>query len=191
VTAQVSEISTPAPAQAPRPAFRGVRVPPGIVAVVAIFAATGAFIAQDLSAHGVVLAGFCAVLVVLAAIDLERRIIPNVIVLPAAGLVLLGNILVDWGDAWKYAAAAGASFLVALAIHVVTKGGFGMGDVKLCLLLGAGLAWAVLGAFLLASLAAAAVGIAILVRSGLDARKQVIPYGPFLALGGIVAAFFS
>jgi leader peptidase (prepilin peptidase)/N-methyltransferase len=189
--AQMSEISPAATAPAPQAAFRSVRIPPGIVAVVAIFVATAAFIAQDLSAQGAVLAAFSAVLVVLAAIDLERRIIPNVIVLPAAALVLLGNVMVDWDDAWKYAAAAGASFLVALAIYTVARGGFGMGDVKLCLLLGAGLAWAVLGAFLLASLAAAAFGIAILVRSGLDARKQVIPYGPFLAFGGIVAVFFS
>lgn len=189
--AQVSEISTSAPTQAPQPAFPSVRVPPGIVAVVAIFVATGAYIAQDLSAKGVVLAALCAVLVVLAAIDLERRIIPNVIVLPAAGLVLVGNIIVDWDDAWKYAAAAGASFLVALAIYALTRGGFGMGDVKLCLLLGAGLAWAVLGAFLIASLTAAVVGIAVLVRGGLDARKQVIPYGPFLALGGILIVFLS
>src|SRR5262245_55504126 len=109
--AQVSEISISAPDAAPQAAFRSIRVPTGIVAMAAIFAATGAFIAQDLSARGVVLGGFCAVLVVLAAIDLERRIIPNVIVLPAAGIVLLGNITVDWRDAWKYAAAAGASFL--------------------------------------------------------------------------------
>jgi prepilin signal peptidase PulO-like enzyme (type II secretory pathway) len=175
-----------------RPGIGSVRIPAGVVAMVAILLGAGILIRYDLSAAGFVAAGLCAVLVVLAAIDLERRVIPNRIVVPAAGVVLIANVIVHLGEnASEFVFAATASFLVALFISIATRGGVGMGDVKLCCLLGAGLGWSVLGAFLVASLGAAVVGIAILLRHGIAARKQTIPFGPFLALGGIVVLFLS
>ena len=173
-------------------AFRRVRVPPGLVAVTAIFLATAAAIQLDLSAEGFVAASFSAVLTVLAAIDLEHRVIPNRIVLPAAGLVLLANVVLHFGsDAWEYVIAATAAFVGAVIVSLATRGGVGMGDAKLCFLLGAGLGWSVLGALFVGSLTAAAVGLVIIARHGMTARKQTIPFGPFLALGGVVVVFFS
>src|SRR5712691_2470193 len=67
-------------------------VPPVVVAVAAIAAATGALIKFDLSGRAFVAGVFCAVLVVLTAIDLDHRIIPNRIVVPAGIVVLLGDI---------------------------------------------------------------------------------------------------
>lgn len=165
------------------------RIPPGLVAAVAILLGAGALIRLDLAAEAFVAAVFCAVLVVLAAIDLERHVIPNVIVLPAAGVVLAGNIAADIGDAWQYVIAAGLAFLGGALASLATRGGIGMGDAKLCLLLGAGLGWTVLGALLVGSLAAAAVGIVILLRHGSAARKRMIPFGPFLAFGGTLVLF--
>ena len=73
--------------------FRQVAtVPGGVVAVVAISTAAAALITFDLSARAFVAAFFCVVLVVIAAVDLERGIIPNRIVVPAGILVLLGDI---------------------------------------------------------------------------------------------------
>ena len=66
-----------------------------------------------------------------------------------------------------------------------------MGDAKLCFLLGAGLGWNVIGALVIASVGAFIVAVTILVRRGLGARKETFPFGPFLALGGILALFLN
>jgi leader peptidase (prepilin peptidase)/N-methyltransferase len=61
-----------------------------------------------------------------------------------------------------------------------------MGDVKLAALLGAALGKSVVAAIFVGVLSAAVISLAILAREGLGARKKAIPYGPFLALGGVV-----
>jgi leader peptidase (prepilin peptidase) / N-methyltransferase len=172
-------------------ALRPIALPAGVVAAVAIGAAAAALIEFDLSARAFVAAFFSAVLVVLAAIDLERRIIPNRIVVPAGIIVLFGNIAAEPGRAKEWTIAAFATMFVALVVSLATRGGFGMGDVKLTFLLGAGLGWDVLGAVVVAMLATFVVSAGILARRGLSARKEAIPFGPFLALGALVALFFS
>lgn len=170
--------------------FRRIAVPSGVVAAAAIAVAAAALIAYDLSGRAFVAAFFAAVLVVLAAIDLEQRIIPNRIVVPAGVIVLLGNIAAE-PHRWKeWTAAAVVSLLVALAISLATGGGLGMGDVKLAFLLGAGLGWDIVGAVVVAMLATFVVGVVIIARRGLNARKETIPFGPFLAFGALVALFF-
>ncbi len=166
-------------------------VPPGLTAVSAVGLAAGALVELDLAGRAFVAAAFCAVLAVLAAIDLERRLIPNRIVLPAAALVLLGNIAAEPDRAAEWAIAAGAAGGGALLLALLTRGGVGMGDVKLCLLLGAGLGFDVLAALFIGVLAGALAALVVLVRHGLQARKAAIPYGPFLALGGILVVFLS
>jgi leader peptidase (prepilin peptidase) / N-methyltransferase len=166
-------------------------IPPGLVAMAAIGVAAGALVEFDLSSRAVVAAFFAAVLVVLAAIDLERRIIPNRIVVPAAVVVFLGDIAAEPDRAKEWTIAAFGSMLVALAISLATRGGLGMGDVKLVFLLGAGLGYAVVGAVVVAVLAAFVPSVVILVRGGLQARKATIPLGPFLALGALVALFLA
>jgi leader peptidase (prepilin peptidase) / N-methyltransferase len=171
--------------------FRPIAVPAGVVAVVAITTAAAALIKFDLSARAFVAAFFAAVLVVLAAIDLEQRIIPNRIVVPAAIVVLLGDIAAE-PHRWKeWTIAAIASMLVTLAVALATRGGIGMGDVKLAFLLGAGLGWAVAGAAVVAALATFVVSVWILARRGFKARKETIAFGPFLVLGALVALFLS
>ena len=173
------------------PGFRPVAVPSGIVAVAAITAAAAALITFDLSGRAFVAAIFAAELVVLAAVDLEQRIIPNRIVLPAGAVVLLGDVAAE-PHRWKeWTIAAFGSFFVVLAVCLGTRGGVGMGDAKLAFLLGAGLGWAVAGAALVATLATFVVSVGILVRHGLQARKETIPFGPFLVLGALVALFLS
>lgn len=166
-------------------------VPPGLTAVTAVALAAAALVDLDLTGRAFVAAAFCAVLAVLAAIDLERRIIPNRIVLPAAAGVLLGNIAAEPDRAAEWAIAAGAAGAGALLLALLTRGGVGMGDVKLCLLLGAGLGFDVLGALFVGVVAGAVAALVVLFRHGLQARKAAIPYGPFLALGGILAVFLS
>jgi leader peptidase (prepilin peptidase) / N-methyltransferase len=166
-------------------------IPPGLVAVTAIALAAGALVKFDLSGRAIVAAVFCATLVVLSAIDLARRIIPNAVVVPAGIVVLLGDIAAEPHRAKEWTIAAVATLAGAFVISVATRGGVGMGDVKLAFLLGAGLGQNVLGGLVLSMLATFVVAVAILVRRGLGARKDTIPFGPFLALGALIALFLS
>jgi leader peptidase (prepilin peptidase) / N-methyltransferase len=187
-TADVPSVSSEASTTA---AVRSVRMPPALVAVVAIGMAAAALIKFDLSGRAFVAALYCVLLVVLAAIDLERRIIPNRIVVPGAFIVLLGNVAAEPHRAKEWTIAAFATMLGALVISVATRGGVGMGDVKLALLLGAGLGWNIVGAIVLAMGATFVVSLTILARRGLGARKETIPFGPFLVFGALVALLLS
>jgi leader peptidase (prepilin peptidase) / N-methyltransferase len=86
-----------------------------------------------LTASALVSAVFCATLVVVTVTDLERRVIPNRVVLPAAVFVLAGRTAIDHSPQWAIAAAAGSLALLLAALAY--PGGLGMGDVKLALLL--------------------------------------------------------
>ena len=172
-------------------AIAGVSVPPGVVAVLAIALAAVCFMKFGLTGTAVVAAGFCAVLVVLSAIDLERRIIPNRIVIPAGALVLLGNVAAQPDHAKEWVIAAFATLLVGIALSLATRGGIGMGDAKLGFLMGAGLGWTVVGAVVVASLLMFVAAVVLLARRGLAARKDALPFGPFLAFGAILVLLLS
>jgi leader peptidase (prepilin peptidase) / N-methyltransferase len=130
---------------------------------------------------------FCVSLVVISAIDVERRIVPNKIVLPATLVVLLLQELWRPSIEWPVAGLGAALFLLLAALAY--PAGMGMGDVKLCLLLGVMVGRTVPFALLVAMLAALVPSVVLLVRHGSAARKMGIPFAPFLAFGGVVALF--
>ncbi len=130
---------------------------------------------------------FCAALVVVTVTDLEQRVIPNRVVLPAAALVLLGRTLIDRSPVWAIAALAGSLALLLAALAY--PGGLGMGDVKLALLLGAALGATLPVALMVGMVCALVPAAVLLARHGSAARKMAIPLGPFLAAGGLVALF--
>jgi len=168
-----------------------VRIPfvyPAVEFVTAVLIA-GCVLAFGLTVEAAVAAFFCAVLVAVSAIDLEHRIIPNRIVLPATALVLVANMARDLSPEWALAALAGSGFLFAAAL--VYPAGMGMGDVKLALFMGAALGRTVSVALMVGMLAAMIPGIYLLARHGSKARKMGIPFGPFLALGSVVALFWG
>jgi leader peptidase (prepilin peptidase) / N-methyltransferase len=135
-------------------------------------------------------AAFVAVaLVVVSAIDIERGIIPNRIVIPAAGIVLVAQIAFFPGRGLESALAAILAALAFLVTHVLQRSWIGMGDVKLALLLGAALGWGVVGAVMLAFVCVFPVALLVLVRGGMAARKTTIPFGPFLSLGALIVLF--
>ena len=142
-----------------------------------------------LTGEAVVAAYFCAALVVLSAIDAERRILPDLIVLPSWLLVLGANIVLQ-PDRWVewVGASLGASLFLFLALVAYPRG-MGMGDVKLALLLGAMLGKAVGVGLMIGMLSALLASSVLFARHGLGARKMAIPFGPFLAFGAIVALF--
>jgi leader peptidase (prepilin peptidase)/N-methyltransferase len=130
---------------------------------------------------------FCAVLVVLSAIDVERRIVPNRIVLPAAAVVLVGQTLVHPSVEWLAAGLGGSLFLFLAALAYPR--GMGMGDVKLALLLGFAVGRTVPIAIFAGTLFALVPSAVLFARHGVAARKMAIPFAPFLALGGLLALF--
>jgi leader peptidase (prepilin peptidase)/N-methyltransferase len=129
-------------------------------------------------------------LVPIALIDLEHRIIPNKLTALGAVLALgLGLGLDPSGEPERLiaaAAAGGALLLAALAY----PGGMGMGDVKLAAVLGLFLGRDVGPGMLVALLAGVLVGAIVIARKGAaQGRKTAVPFGPFLALGATVAVF--
>lgn len=128
-----------------------------------------------------------ALLVPVALIDLEHRIIPNRLLAPAAvlALALTAALQPELLPERLIAAAAAGGLLLAAALAY--PGGMGMGDVKLAAVLGLFLGRSVAVALAVALVAGTVAGAAIMARKGTrEGRKTAIPFGPFLALGGIV-----
>jgi leader peptidase (prepilin peptidase) / N-methyltransferase len=161
---------------------------PAVELVTAVLLA-GCVLAFGLTAKAAIAAFFCAVLVAVSAIDLEHRIIPNRIVLPATVVVLVANTARDLSPEWALGALGASGFLLAAALAY--PAGMGMGDVKLALLMGAAVGKTVSVALMAGLLAGMIPGLVLFARHGAKARKMGIPFGPFLALGSVVALFWG
>ena len=160
-----------------------IHVDPRFVAAVAVLLGAAVLLRFEVTPQRGVLAGVAAVLVVLAAIDLRERRLPNAIVLPAAAVTLLANTALEPSVQWL-AAALGTAVVLALPLLLNPKA-VGMGDVKLGLLLGAALGVQVVNAMLIGFLAIFPFALVLLARHGSAARRVAVPLGPFLALGTV------
>jgi leader peptidase (prepilin peptidase) / N-methyltransferase len=159
----------------------------GLAAAIAIVT----LLQLGLDAHGVIGAGFAATLVILAAIDIQYRVIPNKIVLPAAAAVLVLQVAFYPDSAGEWVGASlGAALFLFLPL-LVFPAGLGMGDVKLALLLGAMLGRDVIPALLVGFLSLWPVAIYLIAMHGWEARKEKVPLGPSLAFGGILVLLLS
>ncbi len=123
----------------------------------------------------------------MTATDLERRIVPNKVVLPAAVAVLALTTIAHPSPVWAIGAAGAAGFLF-LAV-LAYPGGMGMGDVKLALLIGALLGAVTPVGIMLGLLLALVPSVVLIARHGKGARRLAIPLAPFLAAGAVVALF--
>ena len=130
---------------------------------------------------------FCAALVAVSATDLERRIIPNRVVLPASVAVLVLNLIWHPSVVWPIAGLGAALFFFIAALAYPR--GMGMGDVKLALLIGVAVGKPTPVALFLALVLALVPSIVLLARHGAAARKMTLPFAPFLALGGLIGLF--
>lgn len=182
-------LATNAPIGAPllRRARRSRRLPLVALATAGLGAACG--LAFGLTLEALSAALLCWVLVIVTRTDLEHRLIPDRVVLPATVLLLALRTIdvpsVEW------ALSAFLAGLVLFVFVLVYPKGLGMGDVKLAAFLGAGLGALVAVALFLGFFAAFVPALVLLVRHGPAARKQAIPLGPFLALGAVLALFFG
>jgi leader peptidase (prepilin peptidase) / N-methyltransferase len=150
----------------------------------------GAVLAHQ-TASGIALSIALILIVVPAAlIDLEHRIIPNKLTaLGAVVAIVLGTALDPAGEPERLIAGVAAGGFLLLAA-LAYPGGMGMGDVKLAGVMGLFLGVTVAPALLVALVSGVLVGAVIIARKGAQAgRKTAVPFGPFLALGAIVAIY--
>jgi leader peptidase (prepilin peptidase)/N-methyltransferase len=150
-----------------------------------LFALTALVLWEDESGLALGLV-FVTVLVAITLTDLERRIIPNKILVAGALAAVAIAAVTDPGSLPERAIAALAAGGLLLAAALAYPRGMGLGDVKLAATMGLFLGRDVAPALFVALLAGSLVGLALIARHGAGARKRAIPFGPFLALGGVV-----
>jgi len=125
-------------------------------------------------------------LVPIALIDLDHRIIPNAITAPAAVVAVVATALLQPHHLPERLIAGAVAGGLLLVVALIAPRGMGIGDVKLAGVLGLFLGRAVAPAMFIALMAGSAAGAVIAARKGVaDARKTAVPFGPFLALGGV------
>lgn len=135
-------------------------------------------------------------LVALTFIDLDTYLLPDDITLPLLWLGLLYNLNSGFTDLSSAVIGAALGYLLLWAVYwlfklVTGKEGMGYGDFKLLAALGAWFGWQLLPAvILLSSIAGSIIGILLIVLTK-RGRENPIPFGPYLALGGIAALFFG
>jgi leader peptidase (prepilin peptidase)/N-methyltransferase len=130
---------------------------------------------------------FAAMLIAVADIDLEHKIVPNRILFPMAVWGVAASAVVRPDKLPELVTAGAAAFTFLLLAALIHPAGMGMGDVKLAGVMGLYLGLPVAAGMLIAFFAGSLVGIGIMLRHGAGARKRGVPFGPFLALGGLVA----
>jgi len=138
---------------------------------------------------------FATIFLTLTLTDLERRLLPNRIVYPS--ILLAAALSWGWPDNSVVEVLAGGGVAVAIAALLLLvslpfgRGAFGLGDVKMIVLMGfvTGLPSVLIGVFV--GTIAGAVAAAFLIITGLRSRRDYIPHGPFLALGAVVAIFWG
>lgn len=183
--AAVAPVPAPVESVAPIGRARFGAAAGGLVAAVLVVARFGV---TGRALTGVLLV---SALAVLTAIDIERRLLPNRIVLPSFAVVLLAQLVLlpDRSLEWIGASLGTALFLFIAAL--IKPGGLGYGDVKLGLLLGAGLGESVLTCLAAGVFAIWPAALYMYARHGRSAGKMALPFGPFLALGAVVALLTS
>jgi leader peptidase (prepilin peptidase) / N-methyltransferase len=154
-------------------------------------AVVASFVRFGFTGHALVGAIFGAALVLLTVIDLDRRLIPDSIVLPTLAAVLILQIAFHPNHTLEWVLATVGAALFFFIPMIVYPAGMGMGDVKLAALLGAALGRSVTVAIAAALFAAGIVAVYALLREGASARKKAIAFGPFLAFGGLLVLFLG
>src|SRR5947208_13670659 len=124
-------------------------------------------------------------LIAVAGIDLEHRIVPNKILVPIAVWAVGAGAVVHAHALPALLAAGAGAFAFLLVAALIHPAGMGMGDVKLAGVMGLYLGVSVVPALLVAFLAGSIAGLGLMLRHGSRGRKTGVPFAPFLALGGI------
>jgi len=132
-----------------------------------------------------------ALIVPASVIDLNHRIIPNLINIPGAVLVFTVASIAEPGRIPEFAIAGIACFLFLGVAWFVFPQGMGLGDVKMALMIGLGTGRYAYVAMLSGFMASVVLSGWLLLRGGIGARKATFPFGPFLAFGAVVALLWG
>lgn len=157
------------------------------IGLAAAYAATYLVLEDDGAAWVALGLVFSTVLAVITLTDIEDRIIPNAVMIFAALAALAILIVFEPDELPEHLIAAAAAGGLLLVVALLYPRGMGMGDVKLAGVMGLYLGSAVAPALLIGFLTGSLLGVALIARHGAEARKQAVPFGPFLALGGLIA----
>jgi leader peptidase (prepilin peptidase)/N-methyltransferase len=166
------------------------------VELLAALFAFGVYAKFGISIQSLVYFIFIAVLLAVTFIDIDHRIIPDVITLPGIPLFFLATFLlpsISWKDSLIGLLVGGGSlYLVGLVYYLLTrKEGMGGGDVKLLAMIGALIGWkGVFFTIFVASAVGTLAGLAVMLITRRN-MKLKIPFGPFLALGAVAYLFFG
>ncbi len=158
--------------------------------------ALGTFLKFGLTLEALIYYLFCAALLIVTFIDIDHRIIPNVITLPGIPICFAASFAlptITYKEALLGILIGGGSlFLVAWIYSLITKKeGMGGGDIKLLAMMGAIVGWqGVLFTIFVASLVGTLAGLAAMLQSR-KGMKLAVPFGPFLSIGSITYAFFG
>jgi leader peptidase (prepilin peptidase) / N-methyltransferase len=182
MTSDATEIGQP---QAPTTSRR--RTERAIAFTAAVVLAGLTFVTVHPVANAAVYAVAQVLLVRIAAVDFATRRIPNQLVAALAAIALVARAIAERSSLVESVVAGIAVFAVALLLANLARGGLGMGDVKLAGALGFLLGKAVFVALLFGTVAGALIALAILIRQGAAGRRTTLAYGPYLALGGVLA----
>lgn len=167
----------------------GARIPPRypLVELAGGLLLTAAWLRMDTSLDAVAAAAFSLLLLAIFFIDLEHQIVPNALTYPG---LLIGLVLAfSQGRGIEAAATAAGAGALFLLIAVISHGGMGGGDIKLAAMMGAFLGWPDITVALLLAFALGAGAGLLLIAMKRRSRKDPIPFGPALAVGGILALF--
>ncbi len=157
-----------------------------LVEIGAAGVAAGAWLAYGSSPATLLVGGYLLLFLLLTVIDIEHRIIPNRLVLPALALTLIITpFRTDLGMAQSALGALVAGLFLAVPIFL-RPGSIGMGDLKFIVLIGLATGVPAVGVALFASAMSAGITAACLLAAGRVSRQDAIPFGPFLALGGAI-----
>jgi prepilin signal peptidase PulO-like enzyme (type II secretory pathway) len=162
-----------------------------VVAIVGAALTVTSLVDFGLSGRALVGAVLCPVLILLGAIDIRHQLLPNEIVLSSALLIALIVAATNPAGFFEHLEAGLALFGFLFVFAAIFKGGLGMGDAKLGLLLGLALGSRTFSAMMVAFVGLFLAALWIIATQGIAARKKAIPFGPFIALGGILAFFLG
>ena len=158
--------------------------------------ALGAYFKFGISLEALIAFGFICTLLVAALIDIDHRIIPDIISLPAIPAGFIASFFLSslsWTDS-LLGILSGGGILLAVAwlyYRITGKEGMGGGDVKLLAAIGAFTGWqGVIFTVFVSSLAGSISGFILMARSG-KTMKMAIPFGPFLSLGAVIYVFWG
>lgn len=147
--------------------------------------------AFGLSLHSVILALLVTALVIVSFIDLDHKIIPDAITLTGIPLGILTSLVISPVSVWESVLGVILGGGLFFFIAVISSGGMGGGDIKLMATLGAFIGWqSILITIFLASCLGSMVGLALILIKKKN-RKDVVPFGPFIALGALITIFYE